>query len=256
MEIAEYLQYLQQQSSTGKVEGKQPPEEVSWSKLSEALNIMWSSHCGSDRSLTKENMHYLACRAFRNPRLDRDQLENLLITWSQFCMEPLPDRSFSFWEWFYRTMILTSNHLRGPWSEGYIMGFVSKQEVEQILLDEPMLNGTFILRFSESEIGITIAYVRQNPENDGRQVLMIAPFTSDHLSQRSIADVVCDLQESLLVVHQSPMEGGPKPKEVFHQFLSENYQPRCTGMGYVPVQLKTHLREGTGKGYMKHPDSS
>merc|ERR1719219_1081293 len=218
------------------------PDKVSWAKMAEALNIKWTSQCGTNRSLTNDNIYYLACKAFRNPHLHRDEFKNLVISWSQFCREPLPDRSFTFWEWFYRIMILSSNHLKGPWSEGYIMGFVSKQEVEQILLDNLMVNGTFILRFSDSEIGgITIAYVRQDPQNGSRQVFMVAPFTTKDLSQRSIADVVFDLDKSLSVVYQSPLEGGPKAKEVFRKFSSQNLQNQPTATGYVPHQLKTHV---------------
>merc|ERR1719219_2035177 len=226
------------------------PDKVSWAKMAEALNIKWTSQCGTNRSLTNDNIYYLACKAFRNPHLHRDEFKNLVISWSQFCREPLPDRSFTFWEWFYRIMILSSNHLKGPWSEGYIMGFVSKQEVEQILLDNLMVNGTFILRFSDSEIGgITIAYVRQDPQNGSRQVFMVAPFTTKDLSQRSIADVVFDLDKSLSVVYQSPLEGGPKAKEVFRKFSSQNLQNQPTATGYVPHQLKTHVSGPASGGY-------
>ena len=50
---------------------------------------------------------------FRNPNLGKDDIKNLVISWSQFCREPLPDRNFTFWEWFYRVMNLTSLHMRG-----------------------------------------------------------------------------------------------------------------------------------------------
>ena len=137
------------------------PDKVPWSAMASALNMKWTSQCGTSKGLTDENIHYLACKAFRNPDLPRDMFKSQSITWAQFCREPLPDRNFTFWEWFYRTMILTSNHLRGPWSKGYIMGFAAKQDVEIIL--NSMDNGTFILRFSDSELGgVTIAYVRQD----------------------------------------------------------------------------------------------
>ena len=45
---------------------------------------------------------------------------NLMITWSQFCKEPLPDRSFTFWEWFYAVMKLTKEDLRGMWIDGSV----------------------------------------------------------------------------------------------------------------------------------------
>jgi len=226
------------------------PDKVSWAKMAEALNMKWTSQCGTNRSLTNDNIYYLACKAFRNPHLHRDDFKNLTISWSQFCRESLPDRTFTFWEWFYRIMVLTSNHLKGPWSEGYIMGFVSKQEVEQILIDNSMVNGTFILRFSDSEIGgITIAYVRQDPQNGTRTVFMVAPFTTKDLSQRSIADVVFDLDNSLTFVYQFPMEGGPKALEVFRKFSSQNQTNQPTATGYVPHQLKTHVSGPASGGY-------
>lgn len=43
---------------------------------------------------------------------------SLPITWSQFCKEPLPERSFTFWEWFYAIMKITREHLRNLWNDG------------------------------------------------------------------------------------------------------------------------------------------
>ena len=46
------------------------------------------------------------------------------------------------------------------------MGFVNKQQAQDMLLSKP--NGTFLLRFSDSEIGgITIAWVAENPNKTG-----------------------------------------------------------------------------------------
>lgn len=73
------------------------------------------------------------------------------MTWSQFCKEPLPDRTFTFWDWFYAVMKLTRDQLRGPWTEGLIIGFINKRQAEEMLLKCPP--GTFLLRFSDSELG-------------------------------------------------------------------------------------------------------
>merc|ERR1719232_520520 len=109
------------------------PDKVSWAKMASALNMKWTSACGTNRSLTEENLYYLACKVFRNPNLHVDDFKTLVISWGQFCREPLPDRNFTFWEWFYRVMNLTANHMRGPWSDGYIMAFVSKNRAEELL---------------------------------------------------------------------------------------------------------------------------
>lgn len=49
-----------------------------------------------------------------------------------------------------------------------ILGFVNKQQAQDMLMSKP--NGTFLLRFSDSEIGgITIAWVAENPNKAGTQ---------------------------------------------------------------------------------------
>ncbi|KAG8129648.1 hypothetical protein E2320_016687 [Naja naja] len=72
-----------------------------------------------------------------------------------------------------------------------IMGFVSKQYVFNYLSNAPA--GTFLLRFSDSEIGgISIAYVKYF-QDGSTQVENIQPFTAKQLSIRSLADCVLDL---------------------------------------------------------------
>ena len=48
-----------------------------------------------------------------------------------------------------------------------IVGFISKQKSQEWLLNRP--NGTFLLRFSDSEVGgITIAWVADDPNKPGK----------------------------------------------------------------------------------------
>jgi len=75
------------------------------------------------------------------------------ITWNQFCKEPLPDRSFTFWEWFFAIMKLTKDHMLGMWKAGCIMGFINKAKAHADLLRSVYGIGTFLLRFSDSELG-------------------------------------------------------------------------------------------------------
>lgn len=50
-----------------------------------------------------------------------------------------------------------------------ILGFLNKQQAQDMLLSKP--NGTFLLRFSDSEIGgITIAWVAENPNKAGLSI--------------------------------------------------------------------------------------
>lgn len=134
---------------------------------------------------------------------------NEFITWAQFCKEPLPDRTFTFWDWFFAIMKLTKDHLLNLWKEGLIVGFINKRKtLEEIL---PMQQyGTFLLRFSDSELGrwliefvcethirllylsllggITVAFV-----DDQGNKLMLAPWTSRDLNIRCLADRIHDL---------------------------------------------------------------
>lgn len=82
------------------------------------------------------------------------------ISWSQFCKEPLPERTFTFWDWFYAVMKLTRDQLRGPWTEGLIIGFINKRQAEEKLLQCP--SGTFLLRFSDSELGMVLLIIESH----------------------------------------------------------------------------------------------
>ncbi len=65
----------------------------------------------------------------------------------------------SLWEWF-GTIISRVRHdkaIWGLWTQGFIMGFLSKEESEALLIKEPP--GTFLLRFSSQAPGsLAIAY--------------------------------------------------------------------------------------------------
>lgn len=166
------------------------PERIAWNKMAQVLSTKFRAATGG--GLSKSNLHFLATKAFRNPNLGIDIGEHLL-SWSQFCKEPLPDRAFTFWEWFYAIMKLTKEHLKLLWVDQTIWGFVGRREAEEMLLKRSV--GTFLLRFSDSELGgVTIAYVN---ENEGlKEILMIQPFTSKDFHIRSLADRISDLKVS------------------------------------------------------------
>ena len=71
----------------------------------------------------------------------------------------------------------------------------------------------------------------------GKNVCMVAPFTAKDLSQRSIADVLFDLQEYLTyLIPNTPME-------VFRKFCTSTTQNERTQTdGYVHKSLKPHLK--------------
>jgi hypothetical protein len=70
--------------------------------------------------------------------------QNIIVIRSNF-------NTFFSWEWFYAAMKVTREHLRGPWNDGSIVGFIHKRTAEDLLLK--CQRGTFLLRFSDSELG-------------------------------------------------------------------------------------------------------
>jgi len=62
---------------------------------------------------------------FIDEKLQREERTEY-ITWNQFCKEPLPDRSFTFWEWFFAIMKLTKDHMLGMCSAGCILAIATR----------------------------------------------------------------------------------------------------------------------------------
>ncbi|XP_022902294.1 signal transducer and activator of transcription 5B isoform X2 [Onthophagus taurus] len=199
------------------------PDKVPWNKVAEMLSLKFRSTTG--RSLNEDNLRFLADKAFRGSFTDNNQL----LSWSQFCKEPLSERNFTFWEWFYAVMKLTREHLKGPWVEGLILGFVRKKDAEDML--QRLTSGTFLLRFSDSELGgVTIAWVSENSE-----VFMIQPFTSKDFAIRSLADRIKDLQH-LSFLHPNIC----KETAFMKYYTPDNHQVSSTN-GYVKPSLITQV---------------
>ncbi|XP_078460145.1 signal transducer and activator of transcription 5B-like isoform X1 [Lampetra fluviatilis] len=171
----------------------QVPDKVAWPQLVDALNMKLKASVESQRGLSEENIVFLAQKAFNSTSTHADDYCNLTISWAQFNRESLQGRNFTFWQWFDGVMELTKKHLKQHWNDGAILGFANKQQASDMLLSKP--NGTFLLRYSDSEIGgITIAWVADNPTNRGeRLVWNLMPYTAKDFSIRSLADRISDL---------------------------------------------------------------
>lgn len=182
------------------------PDKVPWSQVAEALNVKFRSATG--RALVEDNLRFLAEKAFRAgcggnacpsiagvpagnssvsapnsvaPNPAEQDYSNVLLSWAQFCKEPLPERNFTFWEWFYAVMKLTREHLKGPWMDGNILGFVRKKQAEEMLANCAF--GTFLMRFSDSELGgVTIAWV------GGTKILLSSFSPSKTISEDKLAN--------------------------------------------------------------------
>uniref|UniRef100_A0A8B9RBS5 Signal transducer and activator of transcription 4 n=1 Tax=Astyanax mexicanus TaxID=7994 RepID=A0A8B9RBS5_ASTMX len=159
------------------------PPRASWSQLSEVLSWQFSSFAG--RGLNKEQLSMLGDKLLGQHVSYNDSQ----VSWSKFCKENIPGKSFNFWLWLDSILELIKKHLLPVWIDGYIMGFVSKEMERALLKDrEP---GTFLLRFSESHLGgITFTWVEQ--ENGEAKFISVEPYTKNRLSALAIADIIRD----------------------------------------------------------------
>ncbi|MFT7804612.1 signal transducer and activator of transcription 5B-like isoform X1 [Arapaima gigas] len=211
------------------------PERVPWKQMCMTLDSKFTSEVQTQRRLDRFNQHFLAQKIFDKPDISGDY-SNMLVSWAQFNKEVLPGRPFTFWQWFDGVLELTKKHLKSYWSDGLIFGFIGKQHLHLILQDRP--NGTFLLRFSDSEIGgITIAYVAPS-ENGGRKIQNIQPFTKRDLEIRCLGDRIRDIE---LITHVYP--DLPKNDVFKKYYTADDSQP--LNHGYIGVTMQTKVAGDT-----------
>ncbi|XP_067880735.1 signal transducer and activator of transcription 5B-like isoform X2 [Heterodontus francisci] len=204
------------------------PDRVSWSQMCETLNMKFMAEVQSTQGLCKEHFVFLAQKIFDEQSYSMEDFTNRMVSWSQFNKENLPGRTFTFWQWFDGVMELTKKHLKDYWNNGLILGFVSKQYANRLL--NQRVNGTFLLRFSDSEIGgITIAWI-DDSEKGGRQVYNVQPFTTKDLTIRSLGDRVRDIERLLYLYPSRPKD------EAFKNYYTKEVKGKD---GYLHAGVKT-----------------
>uniref|UniRef100_A0A7N6A438 Signal transducer and activator of transcription n=1 Tax=Anabas testudineus TaxID=64144 RepID=A0A7N6A438_ANATE len=213
------------------------PDKVLWPQLCEALDMKYKAEMHSGRGLSEDNLVFLAQKAFTNSSNNPEDYRTMTISWAQFNRESLPGRNFTFWQWFDGVVELMKKHLKPHWNDGAILGFVNKQQAQDMLMSKP--NGTFLLRFSDSEIGgITIAWVAENPNKSGeRLVWNLLPYTTKDFSIRSLADRISDLNHLLFLYPDRPKD------EVFAKYYTPPLSKAVDG--YVKPQIKQVVPEFT-----------
>ncbi|KAM9486067.1 signal transducer and activator of transcription 4 isoform 1-T1 [Clarias gariepinus] len=175
------------------------PPRASWSQLSEVISWQFSSFAG--RGLNKEQLSMLGDKLLGQHASYND----CQVSWSKFCKENIPGKSFSFWLWLDSILELIKKHLLPVWIDGYIMGFVSKEMERALLKDRE--SGTFLLRFSESHLGgITFTWVEQEngevshfhyrsgtkSKKGEAKFISVEPYTKSRLTALPIADILRD----------------------------------------------------------------
>lgn len=248
----------------------QVPDKVPWRDLGQVLSDKFSSFSG--KGLSQQNLEYLATKISKNRIIDTKN--ELYVSWNQFAKEPLPEKSFTFWEWFHSIIRLTKEHLRDLWNADRIYGFIGKKGCVDLLLGssscEPKPIGTFLLRYSETELGgITVAWVsnqqqqnsiggtsnssssgggsstsshkgvqilhRNSPTNTSSNIIMhLQPFVSKDLNTRTLADRIRDLKDLVYLYPDIPKDDAFK---AYYTPLNDTTQ---LANGYVkPMLIQT-----------------
>lgn len=203
------------------------PDRVPFRQVGEVLSQKFISCVG--RGLSEENLKFLAAKALRVANVtDLDTL----ITWSQFSKESLPDRNFTFWEWFYAILKVTKEHLRALWNDELIYGFVWRKQAEEML--SKCAAGTFLLRFSDSELGgLTVAWKDRSLDGTSDDYPMLQPFTSRDFNIRGLADRLNDLKYLVSLYPDKPKD------KVFSKYYTPLNENQKTNSGYVKPLLVT-----------------
>ncbi|KAH9419544.1 Signal transducer and activator of transcription 5B [Dermatophagoides pteronyssinus] len=149
---------------------------VSWPELAIVLNQKFCKDVGV--FLSEEHLNFI-----RTMIPSGNEYNNDVITWEQFAKTPLPMRHFTFFEWFYKILILVRDHLKQLFIDGLIHGFISPEMSEKLL--QGCIDGTFLIRFSVTFCGaITVAYV-QNRKFD-----KLLPWDLERLKKMSVSHTI------------------------------------------------------------------
>ncbi|XP_056610886.1 signal transducer and activator of transcription 1b isoform X2 [Triplophysa dalaica] len=160
------------------------PPPVKWGQLSKVIN--WQFSTITKRVLNSEQLRMLADKLL-GPGAGGDP--EGLIHWNKFCKITLNERGIPFWLWIDGILDLIKRHLISIWNEGYIIGFLSKNQEKTLLRDK--LPGTFLLRFSETcrDGGITITWA-EHAQIGEPKIHSVKPYTKSDLANISLPDVI------------------------------------------------------------------
>ncbi|XP_043850606.1 signal transducer and activator of transcription 4 [Dromiciops gliroides] len=211
------------------------PPTAALSQLLEVLSWQFSSYVG--RGLNSDQLSMLAEKL----TVQQASYNDGQLSWAKFCKEHLPGKAFTFWVWLEAILDLIKKHILPLWIDGYVMGFVSKEK-ERVLLKDKM-PGTFLLRFSESNLGgITFTWVDQS-ENGEVRFHSVEPYNKGRLAALPFADILRDYKVIMSEnVPENPLKylypDIPKDKAFGKHYSSQpNEVSRPTergDKGYVP----------------------
>ena len=217
-------------------------DPVPWPDLAQVLVSKFEMY--TKIQLTQQDLHFLGNKVLRK-ELCYEALQQERVPWNLFARENLSDvsGSFTFWEWFFAILKVSREHLKHFSSERMLVSFLTRQQAKDMLLhsdqllETGLLPGTFLLRFSDSELGgVTIAWLSKNRDGH-KEVVNLQPFTSRDLAIRGLADRISDLKQLTNFYPNIPKD------QIFGKFYTANPLKRANG--YLTPILALTLPECT-----------
>ncbi|KAI6206957.1 hypothetical protein M3Y94_00974400 [Aphelenchoides besseyi] len=200
---------------------------VSWNDLSQVLRHKFTLFTGTHRPLNDSDLNYLAEKLYI--QLGPDQKP---ITFHRFAKQNLRDDvNFSFWEWFFLIMQLIKQKLLKFWDEGWLIGFISKNDASQRMVMNSV--PSFLMRFSDTQTGaVSIGFVC---EDDGMKVpFHLSPFTIKDLDQLSLAQRIASCPQLKEIRYLHP---DIDKEEMLRVFEGEERHKSESPTGYIQSEI-------------------
>ncbi|CAO1437199.1 unnamed protein product [Diamesa serratosioi] len=160
-------------------------EKLKWSELVKSIKLTHIALIGENTfPLTEKQLTFLKVKALRLDEYANNE-QDAKISKIYFNRENLEEYPFTFWNWFEKTTSFVQLQCKDIWNHGYILGYISKQSAEELL--KRYGPGTFILRFSESQLGaLSIIWM-----DEDRQIYNQIPTSSEDIPKStSLANII------------------------------------------------------------------
>ncbi|VDM94910.1 unnamed protein product [Thelazia callipaeda] len=207
---------------------------VSWRDLSQVLRHKFAMITGAERIVSDSDLSYMAEKL----NISGDE-EKQIITLHRFAKQNLRDDvNFSFWEWFFAIMQLIKHKLLKFWNEGWLIGFISKQDASSQMVSAPHL--TFLLRFSDTQTGaVSIGFVCD--DEDRKVPFHLSPFSIKDLDQLSLAQRIASCPQLKDIKYLYP---DIDKDDMLRYFESEERQKSLSPTGYIQSEIVMVAKTG------------
>uniref|UniRef100_A0A0R3RLI8 SH2 domain-containing protein n=1 Tax=Elaeophora elaphi TaxID=1147741 RepID=A0A0R3RLI8_9BILA len=218
---------------------------VSWKELAQVLRHKFAISTGAERAISDSDLSYMAEKLKVSANEERK-----LITLHRFAKQNLRDDvNFSFWEWFFAIMQLIKHKLLKFWDEGWLIGFISKQDASSQMVRAP--HPTFLLRFSDTQTGaVSIGFVCD--DEDGKVPFHLSPFSIKDLDQFSLAQRIASCPQLKDIKYLYP---DIDKEDMLRYFETEERQKSSSPTGYIQSEIVMVAKTGGRSGCQTGGDS-